>query len=116
MVSGTAAGRSARGDLRETGARGEFCAVAFIADDAVDTRHRRSPAGPENQRIDGLGRATDQRFDAAVAAVAHPAGETEPLRLRAQRPTVTDALDATADAQISADGFKLLENIFQKSK
>src|SRR5258706_2982358 len=66
-------------------------------------RHGRPAARPGDERIDGLGCAPEERLDAAVAAIAHPAGHVLLSRRVAQRVAIADALHAADDNQMPAD-------------
>ena len=58
-------------------------------------------ARPAQQCFDSMRFALQQRFDAAVGAVAHPAGDAEASRFIAQCVAETDALHAAIHANLA---------------
>ena len=66
----------------------------------------RAAARPGGERVERLGGPLRERFDAAVAAVAHPAGDAEPRGFALQRIAVADALDQPDDAQLKSGHVK----------
>ena len=63
------------------------------------------PAGPTRQRssidVDGAWGSLQHRFDRAVAAIAHPAGEPQLRRLHLDEGAIPDALHAAFDAKMN---------------
>lgn len=76
------------------------CTVGFVLPEhTLDKCLGRAAVRPCRQRFHCLGRAADLGFDAAVAAVAHPAGKSRFFRFACQLPAESDALDASVDGQ-----------------
>lgn len=67
--------------------------------DVVDTGGDRAAAAGVDHRAHRIVVADDQGFDRAIHAVAHPAGEAEPLRGRDRPVAVAHALHAAADRE-----------------
>ena len=65
--------------------------------DAVDVGVSRALAAPLDEAGDGGLGTFENRLDAAVCSVAHPARHTEGPRLLRARATEPDTLDATGD-------------------
>ena len=64
---------------------------------------RRAAVRPGDEALERFGWSLEDRFDPAVRAVADPAGQSEPLRLRLHGGTVADALYQSVDQQVTRD-------------
>jgi hypothetical protein len=74
--------------------------LALDRGDIADARSRPTVPRPRDQRLDCFRLPLQQRLDAAVAAIAHPAVYAVLARLVLQRNAVADALHATADTNL----------------
>src|SRR5688572_10097221 len=80
--------------------------VAFTLADLHFRNHgaRWSAPRPFNDRLDGARIALDHRLHAAVAAVAHPAGDAELARFTLHVEAKAHALHAAGDGKMPGDG------------
>ena len=78
-------------------------AFAYGDIDAFDLRARWAAPWPGDQLEHGHVLTGKHRLDAAVATVAHPAGDAEQTRLLGQRCAVADALDDAFDDEMTGD-------------
>src|SRR5688572_23026509 len=65
---------------------------------------RRSAPRPLDDRLDSAGLAVDDRFDAAVAAVAHPAEDAQLARLALHVEAEAHALHSSGDGEMFGNG------------